>query len=48
LISAATVLDPGRLESAILELRDENTRASALVRLAALKLKLAKTGAASQ
>jgi hypothetical protein len=46
LISAATVVEPGRLESAILELRDENTRASALARLADLKLKLAKTAAA--
>jgi hypothetical protein len=38
----ATTIEPERLEAAILGLKDENTRAAALVRLAQLRIRLAK------
>jgi hypothetical protein len=41
-LSAAAGLDPGRLEAAILGLRDENTRAAALVRLGETRIRSAR------
>jgi hypothetical protein len=41
-LTAAAAVDPGRLEAAILGLRDENTRAGALARLGAVRIKAAK------
>jgi hypothetical protein len=42
LLSAGTI-EPERLEAVILGLRDENTRAGALVRLAELRIRTAKS-----
>jgi hypothetical protein len=42
-LMAAGTVDPGRLEAPILGLRDENTRAGALVRLGDLRIRSAKT-----
>jgi hypothetical protein len=47
-ISAAKGVEPARLEAGILELKDENTRAGALVRLADFRIKTAKAAAASK
>jgi hypothetical protein len=41
-LTAAASVEPGLLEGAVLGLRDENTRAQALVRLAELRIKAAK------
>ena len=41
-LSAGGSVDPGQLEAAILGLRDENTRAAALVRLGAVRIRTAK------
>ena len=45
-LSSAATVDPGLLEAAVLGLRDENTRAQALVRLAEVRIKTAKTAPA--
>ena len=41
-LAAARGIDPARLEAAILGLRDENTRAGALVRLAEMRIRAAR------
>jgi len=47
-LSAANGVDPGRLEAAILELKDENTRMAALVRLGDVRIKGAKASTSSK